>query len=75
MARLWLYYIKPHFAGLLATVILLGILFSGLITPASDFLWKVMIGLVPVLTTILFDRFDRGKTDEAETNTNRRKNN
>ena len=61
VARLWLYHIKPHFAGILATVILLAILFSGLITPSSDFLLKVMIGLVPVLTTILFDRFDRGK--------------
>ena len=61
VARLWLYHIKPHFAGILATVILLAIFFSGLITPSTDFLLKVMIGLVPVLTTILFDRLSQGK--------------
>ena len=64
-AALWERYIKPHIGGIVATVILMVIFFSGLFSTPADFVYKIMISLVPVLTTLIFDRFDHRKTDNA----------
>lgn len=70
IAQFWWHYIKPHIGGIISTIILMLILFSGIVSTSIDFIYKVMIGLVPSLTTLIFDRLDRGKADDIEQGSN-----